>query len=236
MQLSSAMTVVSTRMKAHAVKMGYPSSRVSVIFPGANPDLVWPVDVQTARTQFRIDLQAQVVGYMGISSYDDELAGRTFAELARTLPGALLLAIGPPKPKLQAVIESANLQAWFRDLGYVPSNSLGAALSCADVLLLPFSDRPVNQCRFPSRFGEYLAAGRAMVVNETGDLGEVVRGEHVGLVTPDRPKEMAHAVQVLLEDTGLAREMGSRARQLAETRFSWNALARDVERLYLRAM
>lgn len=216
--------------------MGYPSGRVSVIWPGANPDHIRPVGVLAARTQFRIDLQAQVVGYMGISSYDDELAGRTFAELARTLPRALLLLIGPPKLKLQAVIESAKLQTRIRDIGFVPSDSLGAALSCADVLLLPFSDRPVNQCRFPSRFGEYLAAGRAMVANETGDLGEVVRGERVGLATRDRPEEMAHAVQVLLEDTGLAREIGSRARQLAETRFSWNALARDVERLYLRAM
>ena len=99
-------------------------------------------------------------------------------------------------------------------------------------MLLPLSDRPVNSARFPNRFGNYLAAGRPIATNPTGDVGEVVEREQVGIVAPDEPGAFADAVLRLLDDLPTCGAMGRRARDLAETRYSWPAAVEPAYLMY----
>jgi glycosyltransferase involved in cell wall biosynthesis len=235
-QRATALTVVSTTLRDRALNTGFPGEMVLRVVPGVNPDLVAPIPKAKARRSFGLEDDVPILGTMGISDYDDDLVGDVFAALSKCHPRVLLLTVGPRKPKLQSVLSQAGLADRVRPLGLLPLGRLGEALSCADVLLLPFRDRPINRPRFPNRFGEYLASGRPIVTNDTADLGYVVKQEGVGVAVPDRADMMADAVSELLDDPHQAAIMGARGRKLAEGEFSWNGLAKDIEALYMRAI
>jgi glycosyltransferase involved in cell wall biosynthesis len=114
----------------------------------------------------------------------------------------------------------------------VPHEQLGEVLACADVMLLPFPLSGMNLGRFPARAGDYMAAGRPVVTNPTGDLGDFVRSERAGLVVGDDPRTMAQAVLRLLEDPALARELGDNGRRAAERELAWPSVAEKVLGFY----
>ncbi len=114
----------------------------------------------------------------------------------------------------------------------LPYNELGEVLASADVGVLPYTDRPLNSARYPNRVGDYLAAGRPVATNLTGDLGNLIRTERVGVTADENPDAFAAAIRDLFEHAHHRQEMGRRARALAETRLSWRAMAQRVQQLY----
>jgi glycosyltransferase involved in cell wall biosynthesis len=81
-----------------------------------------------------------------------------------------------------------------------------------------------------------LAAGRPVVINVGGWLGETVEGNGCGVVVdPERPESLADAVCALAADPARCREMGWRARALGEREFGRDRLADRLESVLLRA-
>ena len=119
-----------------------------------------------------------------------------------------------------------------RHFGTVPYEQLGEILSCGDVMLLPYTNTTINIARFPNRFGEYLAAGRPIITNRIGDHAVVVEQERIGMVTEPDSQSFAEGIASLLESPTQLGEMGKRARILAETRFTWRAIAAPIAKLY----
>ena len=117
-------------------------------------------------------------------------------------------------------------------VGVVPYGELGSVMACGDVMVVPYTAQPHNEARFPNRAGDYLAAGRPIATNPTGDLGRLVEAERVGIVAPQVPEAFARAILDLLHRPELRDEMGTRARALAETTLSWRAVAASVGELY----
>jgi glycosyltransferase involved in cell wall biosynthesis len=77
-----------------------------------------------------------------------------------------------------------------------------------------------------------MAAGRPIVTNPTGDLGDFVQNERVGLAVENDPRLMAQAVVRLLEDTRLSRELGENGRRAAEGKLAWPLVAGKVMNFY----
>ena len=67
---------------------------------------------------------------------------------------------------------------------------------------------------------------------DTGEVGSMVRDEAVGIVTGEEPEAFVEGIDRLLRDEDSRREMGRRARRLAETKLSWRFLAGRLVELY----
>lgn len=81
---------------------------------------------------------------------------------------------------------------------------------------------------------EAMACETPVVASRVGGILEVVvPGETGILVDPGRPEEIASAVNSLLENPDLAREMGKKGRRRAVEYFSWDSIARKTRELYL---
>jgi glycosyltransferase involved in cell wall biosynthesis len=145
---------------------------------------------------------------------------------------AWAVASGARSTLLQRAVRERAFEDRMRVLGTVPHSDLEKVMASADVLLLPYSRKPVNLARFPNRFGDFLAAGGAMVTNRTGDMGEMVAGHQLGVLAADDPLDMSRKVLGLFEDRPRDEEFGRRARALAEDHLSWEILAREVEQFY----
>ncbi len=83
---------------------------------------------------------------------------------------------------------------------------------------------------------EAMAAGLPVVASDIPGYREVVRNEGEGLLIPPRNAgAVAGAVRRLLDDSDLAKRLGEAGRARAR-RYSWDAVAREVEAAYEEAL
>lgn len=126
-------------------------------------------------------------------------------------------------------IQSLNLMGHVvLDLRHIPFAELPKYFSACDLVAFPY--RRIYQSGVLQ-----LAYGysRPVVVNDVGGLGEVVREDRTGAVaeTPDA-RGLASAIRQVLIDPASAAEMGRRARHIAETKYSWAAVAHKIGEVY----
>ena len=231
-RVADAVTVISSDLASRARRLGIPEERLRIVQVGSNTDEISPLPKISMREKHCFPQQAHVVVHIGFAPYDAALLAEAFAILARRDPMAILTLTGNRIGVVDKVAEAEGIGDRVRHLGIVPYHQLGEILACGDVMLLPFSNRSINSARYPNRFGDYLAAGRPIATNLTGDLGRTVVDEEIGIATEDSPEAFAQGIQDLLEDDSLRQRMGHRARQLAEGRYSWREIAQTVGNLY----
>ncbi len=111
--------------------------------------------------------------------------------------------------------------------GPLPHTAIPAFLQSMDVLLAPYPDLP----RFyfsPLKLFEYLAAGRAVVASNLGQIGEVIRDSVNGcLVPPGDAMALADRCLALGADPTLRSRLGEEARHTAQNH-TWDANARTI--------
>jgi len=222
----------STDLVRRARRGGLPEDRIRLVPVGADFENIVPLPKEEMRARYGVPAAAEVVVHAGSTHYDAGLLAELFVALAGLNPAAFLLMAGGRLPSVERRLNLAGLHGRWKHVGFVPYERLGEVLACGDVALLPYSDRPLNRGRFPSRFGDYLASGRPIVTNPTGDAGRIVQEEGVGLSALEDPPAFAAAVQSLLTNHELQAEMGRRARRLAETRFAWRVIAHQLDDLF----
>jgi glycosyltransferase involved in cell wall biosynthesis len=222
----------STELVRRAQRGGLPHDRIRLVPVGADFERIVPHSKAEMRAQYEIPAQAAVVVHAGSTDYDAGLLAEVFIALAKVNPAAFLLMAGGQLSSVESRLIHAGLRGRWKHAGFLPLEKLGEVLACGDVALMPYSDRPLNRGRFPSRFGDYLAAGLPIATNPTVDAGRIVQEEGVGVALPEDPPAFAAGVHELMEDIAQREEMGRRARQLAETRYSWRAMAEELDRLF----
>ncbi|MCJ7512016.1 MAG: glycosyltransferase [Anaerolineales bacterium] len=235
-QWADGATVITSHLGRRLDAMGMPARRRLLLPPGANIDLIHPLDRAEARRWCGLPVDARIVVFTGFAPYDAELLGEVVWRILEGEPAATVVATGRMPEAMGIALRQRGLAGRLRDLGVVPFADLEKVLACADVLLLPYADKEVNRGRFPNRFGDYLASGRVVVTNRTGDLGDMVEANRIAVLAPEEPEKFAREVVDLLNDPARCEEYAVRARRFAEEVLSWRMLARRVEQFYIEAL
>ena len=168
---ADAVTVISSDLERRAGLLGIPPERIRRIAVGANDDLFRPQPAGEARARFGLPEDALVLVHTGFAPFDDWLLAHTFAELAVAEPRAYLLMSGRRFPLVEERAAAVGAGHRVVHVGVVPYGELGSVMACGDVMVVPYTAQPHNEARFPNRAGDYLAAGRPIATNPTGDLG-----------------------------------------------------------------
>jgi glycosyltransferase involved in cell wall biosynthesis len=80
---------------------------------------------------------------------------------------------------------------------------------------------------------EALACGTPVIASDSGGMTDIVKNGVNGLlVPPNDPKQLAIALEKLLESEKLREEYGRNGRRLVEEHFSWDMIARKAARIY----
>jgi glycosyltransferase involved in cell wall biosynthesis len=110
----------------------------------------------------------------------------------------------------------------------LPQSQLRAQLSSADILVIPRSPHPAVEVALPTKFAEYAALGKAMIVCDVDETAELVRNNHCGLVSPPSAAGLAATIQSA-SSLGPDRlsEMGRNGRALAERELAWDVIGRN---------
>ncbi|KAA1249451.1 glycosyltransferase family 1 protein [Mycobacterium simiae] len=115
-----------------------------------------------------------------------------------------------------------------RFAGAVAADTLPALLRSADVVACTARQAPRASAALQA-----MASGVAVVAVSAGALTDTVVHVVTGLlVPPERPKELAVALKKLQTEHFNCAGMGAAARLHAESRFSWERIARDAVNIY----
>ncbi len=193
--------------------------------------------IESLRQKYGLSDHVPVILFFGLlapSKGIDDLID-AFAIARRTCDAKLVIAGYPTKhidmDDLRARIAVSNLaRDVILDPRYIPLDEVGPLMGLATVVVYPY--------RSSTQSGALQVAytfGRPVIASKIGGLPEAVDDGQSGLLTPAQsPTVLAEKILEIITDPARAARMGEYARQLSETRFSWESVAKQMVEIYTR--
>lgn len=149
----------------------------------------------------------------------------------RNVSGARLLIAGNDdenyRPKLEALARASGVEDRVEFLGPVYGDDKWALIRAAKLLVLP---------SYSENFGivalEAMACGCPVVLTPEVGIAKAIGEAGAGIVSDGDPERLGHAIAALLANPELRRTMGEVGRRLARERFSWDAIAEQMDDAY----
>lgn len=147
---------------------------------------------------------------------------------AAAVADARLVIVGPDEGMLDTLRPMLNDRIIIT--GYLGGADRLAAFAAADVLALPAVGEGL-----PMVVLEAMAAGLPVIVSPGCNLPEAAQSG-AGLEVEVAVEPLAEALRLLLPDAERRATMGEAARMLVNERFTWDAVAAQLEGLYTEAL
>lgn len=182
------------------------------------------------------------VSYAGTigTSYDIRtmvLAAEVLKKRGMTNIRFKILGDGPMREELEGLAEARKADH-VEFVGYTAYDRMAAYLVRSDLLVNSFVRKAPQS--IVTKIGDYLAAGKPMINTcMSPEFRNKVQQDGFGInIIPEDAKGLADAVEALYKDPERCREMGERARQIAEEQFdrpkSYQGILKMAEELLER--
>jgi len=155
---------------------------------------------------------------------------KAFAILRNAHPNARLLIVGdgPDRAALEKQALDLGIENRIQWAGIRLPEEVRRLYCAMDVVAIPSLAEGYGLVA-----AEALAAGRPVVASEVGGLVEVVLHEHTGLRVPPRdPNALAGALERLLTDRSLSRQLSGAGQADVRQRFSVERFRESVRWVY----
>lgn len=183
---------------------------------------------------FGIERKDSVVLFVGRLTWQKgpDLLLDAVPEVLRHVPGARFLFVGDGdmRSTLEGRAGEAGLFRSVRFLGVRGGRELVSLFRSADVVCVPSRNEP-----FGIVVLEAWSARQPVVVTTHGGPREFVRDQETGWVVDPGRLSLGWALGAALLDDVNAGRIAANGRVEAETRFSWEAVARQVRSVYASA-
>jgi len=114
-------------------------------------------------------------------------------------------------------------------MGWLPQDELIAHLKRSDVLIIPADaySRRVRQAAFPTKFAEYLALGKPVIVTRVDEVSELVEAFDCGFVCQPTPESLADTIRQARDTPeAILSKKGMNGRRLAEVQLDVNLIGK----------
>lgn len=128
---------------------------------------------------------------------------------------------------LTNLVSSLGLQAQTLMVGFVTGAAKDLLLQGSDIFVLPsFSEN------FGIAVAEAMAAGCSVIVTPEVQIAPEITASNAGLVVPGEVDTVAEAIAQLLASPSLRHELGENGKRLVSSRYSWKAIAQNLQIVY----
>jgi len=231
---------LSPGMKEGIVRTGIAAEKVTVIPNASDLDLFRP-DLDGTASRQRLGLgdrfAAVYFGAMGLANGLDYVvqAGRILAQRGQDHIVLVLHGGGGKRDELEALARRYGLKnVVFSDL--VPDKEEVARIVAGCDVCMTIYRAGREHTWSPNKMFDSLAAGKPVLINVGGWLGQTIESNKCGrALAPDRPEALADTLVELADNRTLCEEMGQNARALAEREFDRHLLATRLEKVLMQA-
>lgn len=225
----------SEAMAEYLVRLGVQEQRLLTVPMGADTSRP-PEQVDGSAVRRRLGLEGPVLIYAGTMSRFRRLdiLFVVLRDVCARRPDVRLLMVGdaPRGEDMEFLRRRAREEGVAERVvfaGRVPREEVPAYIRAADVGLSPFHRDEVLDACSPTKVLEYLAMGVPAVGSDNPDQAKVLSESGGGICVPFDSRAFAAAIETLLGNEGLRREMGTKGRRWVEQHRSYDRLADKVE-------
>ena len=226
-------TYASDFMRGEGIRLGARPSRAITIRKGVDLDHFHVArDRSALRAELGIDgpMILTVAGLIRRKGIDTVI--RAVARLRDAQDFTLVVCgRGSEQRELEALAGRLGIQDRVLFKGQVPREEIPNYFAACDVFVLASRIEAAGNVIL-----EAMAAGRPVVVTDSGGPPEYVRDRHTGYVVPvDDHEALGEKLRHLLEDPGLQDRMGAAGRTLVREKHRYQRLIQDFMTAYERA-
>lgn len=164
------------------------------------------------------------VGVMNNAKEGVDILIKAFNKIKNEFTEVNLYLIGPwhyDTPGHISLIREYELQNRVFWKGECERERIPSILMNADLLVLPRPDSKQARGGFPTKLGEYLAAGVPICATRVGEIPDYLTdNESVFFAEPDSVESFANAMRNALSNPEKARQIGLNGRKIAEKYFN----------------
>jgi len=140
----------------------------------------------------------------------------------------VIVGSGYMKDQLSTIVKSMGLEHKVLFTGFVDEETLTRLQSCADVSVVPSLFEPFGIVAL-----EAMAARSAVVVSDTGGLGEIVDHDVTGVkVYPNNPESLAWGITKVLTDERYRNSLRDNAYRRIQEMYDWDKIAQKTKQIY----
>ncbi|MCK4394311.1 glycosyltransferase family 4 protein [Candidatus Bipolaricaulota bacterium] len=137
------------------------------------------------------------------------------------------------KGELDDLIRQYGLEGNISIPGPVPHENVFKILAQSHIGMAVLHPDPNFVESLPTKLFEYMAAGLPVIASNFPLWKEIVEGNECGLtVDPLNPKEIAEAIEYLLDHPEVRQKMGENGRRAAMEKYNWDSEAKKLLALY----
>lgn len=145
----------------------------------------------------------------------------------------LNLAGGFTEKQVKVEVEANPGWARVNELGFLTRAQVREALSRSVAGLVTFLPFPNHIDAQPNKMFEYMSAGLPVIASHFPLWRDIIEGSKCGIcVDPLDPAAIAAAIDQLVENPQLAREMGENGRRAVRERYNWGIEEKKLNTLY----
>ncbi|MBJ7457964.1 MAG: glycosyltransferase family 4 protein [Thermoleophilaceae bacterium] len=238
----STSVVANSQYAAAAFRRASSGGEVSVVYNAVEiAGHPVAVDLQSAILKKFAELNSPVLTVVGqITPWKgQDIAIRTLAAVKPYLPDAKLVIVGSVKFAGDTTYENGRFEADLRELAAAlrveqdvlftgELADVEPALVASDIVLMPSWEEPFGRAAV-----EAMACGKPVIATNVGGPAEFIEHGFNGLLaSPGVVDEWADAVRALSEDEQLREDLGNRARNTAQSRFTPGAQETSFGNVY----
>jgi glycosyltransferase involved in cell wall biosynthesis len=216
---------VSTHQTNTLLQAGYPSHRVTLIRNG--------VDLEQFR-ELQVPVQPEFTfGYIG-EFQTWQGVENLIAALERLKDRDIRTRIIGFREEDQEIRKAfqSRLGSRVELIDRTDRKTMIEMVKSISILLIPRIAHRAIWHAFPTKFAEYAAMGRPIMVNDVDETADFVRKYQCGFVSRPHARDMADTMMQAAETPhNILDQMGNRARKMAEEHFSWDRIGDQYAKL-----
>ncbi len=240
--LETADTIVATspQEQEHMRTLVSKKGNIVVIPCGTNIDCFGSVNREAGRAKIGINSEDKLVMYAG--RFDrrkgiETLVRAVAQQEVKRHQNLKLMIVGGYSPGAKDGLEQERIAGIVNELGIqdrttftgrVEHQELATYYAAADVCVVPSHYEPFGLVAI-----EAMASRTPVIASEVGGLKFSVEDKVTGLLVPPQDEiAFAKAIDSILSDAEWAKQMGENARDRVESKFSWDGVAKQLDKQY----
>jgi len=117
--------------------------------------------------------------------------------------------------------------------GFVDRNKVAEIMKNSKIGLVLFLPLPNHTESEPNKMFEYMASGLPVIASNFPLWNEIIEENNCGIcVDPQSPEEIAKAVEYLINNPEIAKQMGENGRKVVEEKYNWEKEGKKLLEVY----
>jgi len=208
-------------------RLGIKTGKVKVIPNGVDIEIFKPFVQNSTSIRNKYEINDEYALFVG-RLVEQKGVHFLIKAIAGTKLHAVIVGGGPLLSYLQNLSRRFGVDKQIHFMGSIPSNELPKFYAEATVFVLPSLAEGL-----PLVGLEAMASGLPLLGWRVSGINEIIDNGHSGFgIRPGDIEDLRQRLVQLFEDASLRKTMGRNSRKIAETRYSWDQVAKRTFQLY----